>query len=43
MILRLMGPCRPGLPPPGGRNPKPGGLGPGKAPSPPRLGGNPML
>ena len=40
MILRLIGPCRPELPP-GGRKPKPGGLGPGKPPSPPRLGGKP--
>ena len=40
VILRLMGPCRPELPP-GGRKPKPGGLGPGKPPRAPRLGGNP--
>lgn len=41
MILLLMGPVIPWLPPPGGRNPKPGGLGPGNPPRPPRLGGKP--
>ena len=33
----------PGLAPAGGRKPKPGGLGPGNPPRPPRFGGKPML
>ena len=46
VILRLMGPGRLDPEPPGGRNPKPGGRGPGKPPRPPRpprLGGKPRL
>lgn len=42
VILRRMGPGIPGLGP-GGRKLKPGGLGPGKDPRPPRLGGNPRF
>ena len=43
VILLLIGPWRLGFAPPGGKNPKPGGLGPGNPLMPPIFGGNPRL